>query len=99
MSRNEETSLASVKQGALQNIKGIWPVRARAPLKMHQEHPANLLLKNVGSTEESTDEPRKTQLYKQTNCRRSLRTIIIKKKLEARRLRRNLNENNESDKW
>ena len=98
MSRNEETSLASVKQGALQNVRGIWPVRARAPVKMNQENSADLLIKNVESTAESTDEPRETQLYKQTDCRHSSRTIKIKKKLEALRLRRNLNENNESDK-
>ena len=98
MSRNEETSLASVKQGALQNAKGIWPVRSKAEIVVTHTHTAELPSTNTHGSAASTDTTNRKQLYKQSNSQHLSRTNKIEKKLNALRLRRSLRENYESNK-
>ncbi len=93
MGRNDETTLASVKQAALQNTRGIWPVRATEAPNPKQTHLTDAEAKNIQTTATSAFPSKTTQLFKQSNKGHLSRTGKIERKLEALQLMRSLNEN------
>lgn len=98
MGRNEETTLASVKQAALQNAKGIWPVRANAVPPLQQEHLAGVENNNAQIAAPSNYPSKTTQLFKQSNKGHLSRTGKIEQKLNTLRMMRNLTENTTPEK-
>lgn len=89
MTRKEDGTLGGVKQRALQNVLGIWPIRERL-------EPASI---DEGDEVTGYDNSRKNiavisssktpLLYKQTNIHYLSRTEKIERRLNALRARRN----------
>ena len=97
MSRNEDNSLAAVKQAALQNAEGIWPVRANVARNLKQEHVTGIANRNAQGTDLPAHPSTTTQLFKQSDRRHLARSGKIERKLEALRLMRNLNDDSTPD--